>query len=293
MKKFYYILALVMVSALSFTSCSKEDDLEKGMKFEVEVNGNSVKVTPSELDREYLCALLSSQEIQAFAQIMGEKVDTPEGYFKIARSMYEDSLFVGVKTIDNLPDDDYVLVASVVKRGEVEDEVNGGKMKVWLSVGGFTIEKFTVSVNGGPGDVTPVDMSFAFECTNDAFTITPSIDSEEYVFAVFSPAQLKEYGIFQEFSAQHDQINFTFNNLMNAVASMGAFVGQTFKGKITQTQADSEEPFTETGHYLVVIAGVKPYGKAHVITTPISFYDWNITSLTNSAPTEVKALQTL
>ena len=229
--------------------CAKASDLG----FEVEVNGNTVTVTPSVADETYFCAAVDKEDIEFISSFVGKEISTAQDIFAVAISLFRDNIFTGTATLDCKKAGEYVVVMCSAQKAEKIE-----------ATGEITTKTINIAQNAGDGDEPSEALSFSHECSNDGFTITPSNDTLEYYIGVFSPTLLRQM---ETFSTPLDRY-------LSLQASNGRFVDHTTTGTSVRTQADYE--VKEDGLYIVAVVGVRSEGDMHIITSPVYQFEWNL-----------------
>lgn len=253
MKRFFTLL-VAMCAAL----CTYADELT----FSVAVEGNTVTVTPSDLEQLYLCAAIDEEEAATFAQMSGVEIsiDTPENLFLIASIMYNDKLFTGVSTQTCNDGKFYLVMCGAMLNEE-------GKIAATTPI---SVQALTIGDTPGGEEPEPEPLTFTFASDNEGFTVTPSDNEQEYLAYPFPPEQVEK---FQNASMP---LKEAVENYIRMFVAWGQAKGHTDKGEvhhIAQEYLDEGEVFVD-GVYLVAVVGIKTENGRQSVTTPASLFEW-------------------
>lgn len=254
MKKIFTLLVMMCIAL-----CSYAEDLT----FSVEVEGNTVIVTPSDPEVEYLCAAIGEEEAALFAQASGVEinVNTPERLFLIARGMYKENLFTGTAKLTCHEGTFYLVMCGV----EMDEE---GKLQATTAI---SAQEITIGgSNPGGEEPEPEPLTFTFASDNEGFTVTPSDNEQEYLAYPFSPEQV------EKFQTASMPLKEAVENYIRMFVAYGYAKGHTDKGEvhhIAQEYLDEGEVFVD-GVYLVAVVGIKTENGRQSVTTPASLFEW-------------------
>lgn len=257
MKKIFTLLVMMCIAL-----CSYAEDLT----FSVEVEGNTVIVTPSDPEVEYLCAAIGEEEAALFAQASGVEinVNTPERLFLIARGMYKEykeNLFTGTAKLTCHEGTFYLVMCGV----EMDEE---GKLQATTAI---SAQEITIGgSNPGGEDLEP--LTFTFECDNDGFTVTPSDDVQEYFACPINPKQVES---FLDLPAPLDDAVGAYVKLAVSYGMAQGHIDKGISHHLLTEYLDEGEDFGD-GRYLVALVGVKSEGDRQIVTSPIYVFDWII-----------------
>lgn len=255
MKKIFTLCA-----ALSTTLCASAADLT----YQVTTGNNSITVTPSDNEQTYFCAPLDTYTMNIWS-MYGGTTDNLDMLFLLASNVYDENIFTGSHTFDELPEDEYVLVMAPAHK-DGYDIIADGTISfecVTLTAGGE---------NPGEGDDEPAldPLTFQFTYDNESFTIIPSDDKQSYYLWVFWEEDVEEL----------TNQDLTIDYYLEQMAISG-YVSEydIARGTITQTKDDWY--IDEDGTYYVGIIGVKPNGDVYKPTTEASVFTWTIGDATS------------
>lgn len=260
-----FTLFLTMLTVL----CASASDYT----FKVEVKGQDIYVTPSAQTEKFGVAIFDQEAIAVV-----EKKGLP---FETEQQMLEAGEKLGLFDICDTKIDVYP--ATEFHDGEYTVIMAAYENKTSDNIVKIQVEKATVDV------VPDDDVTFAFSCTGETFSITPSNNESEYAVFIASPDQV-------EYLTNHGTTEpLTYVGKWGVARATALKIGEAYTGKREFTTADVDKGFeiNLNDRCVVVVFGVKTFMKSlkdgdfetYSNSTPVSYFIWNVGETTTAIDT--------
>ncbi len=254
-----FTLFLTMLTAL----CASASDYT----FKVEVDGQHIIITPSAQTERWTYNILDQEAIE-LCKKKGLPLETEQQIADAADAIGMPATELVVSkpfSPDICPDGEYTVVMTAY-----ESLTSDNIVKV-------QVEKVTVDV------VPDDDVTFAFSCTGETCTITPSNNESEYAAFVISSEDLPAFHVPETLEP------------LTGVGSWALIMATTIKpgeartGKNELTKADWLSEIKLNGRCVVVAFGVKTFKNGekenYSNSTPFSYFIWNVGETTTAIDT--------